>query len=136
MILYAFIFNLLFLQTAEVNQLADQLRDVRRQSEEESRRRKNAEDKVAMLTANNNSLNSKIEELIQKSGDHSDLLSKLNDELGAKQNEFERRERQMETEIESLLRDKESKENEIRSLRVTMRHFWIVKSSLLSIILG
>lgn len=106
-----------------MNQLADQLRDVRRQGEEELRRRKNAEDKVAMLTANNNSLNSKIEELIQKSGDHSDLFSKLNDELGAKQNEFERRERQMETEIESLLRDKESKENEIRSLRVGKEQF-------------
>lgn len=73
-----------------------------------------------MLTANNNSLNAKIEELIQKSGDHSDLLSKLNEELGTKQNEFDRRERQMEAEIETLLRDKESKENEIRSLRVRM----------------
>lgn len=71
-----------------------------------------------MLTANNNSLNAKIEELIQKSGDHSDLLGKLNEELGTKQNEFDRRERQMESEIEALLRDKESKENEIRSLRV------------------
>ena len=98
--------------------MADQLRDLRRTNEEETRRRKNAEDKVAMLTANNNSLNSKIEELIQKSGDNSDLLTKLNDELVAKQNEFSRKERQMETEIESLLRDKESKDTEIRNLRV------------------
>ena len=107
-----------FFIVAEVNSLADQLRDLRRTNEEEMRRRKNAEDKVAMLTANNNSLNSKIEELIQKSGNNSDLLTKLNDELVAKQNEFSRKERQMETEIESLLRDKESKDTDIRNLRV------------------
>lgn len=98
--------------------MADQLRDVRRTNEEEIRRRKNAEDKVAMVTANNNSLNSRIEELMQKSGDHSSLLTRLNEELVAKQNEFNRKERQMETEIESLLRDKDNKDTDIRNLRV------------------
>ncbi|KAJ6219103.1 hypothetical protein RDWZM_004915 [Blomia tropicalis] len=107
---------------AEVNTLADQLRDLRRNNEEESRRRKNAEDKVAMLTANNQSLNSKIEDLLQKSGDNSELLTKLNDELKTKQNEFNRKERQMETEIESLLRDKESKDEQIRNLRVDIEN--------------
>lgn len=102
----------------EVNQLADQLRDVKRTGEEEARRRKVAEERAAQLAVNNASLQAKLDELISTSGSNSDMLGKLNDELSTKQKEYHEREQHLQTEIEVLHKERQAKENDIRMLKV------------------
>lgn len=116
-----------------MNSLADQLRDLRRLYEEECRRKKNAEDKVNQLTANNGSLQAKIDELLQFSGSHSDMLAKLNEEMASKQKEHQRRESELQSEIETLHRQAEAKESEIRNFKVRNRNCFRSSNNFFSI---
>lgn len=103
----------------EINQLADQLRDVKRTGEDEARRRKVAEERVSQLAANNTSLQAKLDEMISTSGSNSDMLGKLNEELSTKQKEYQKREQHLQTEIELLHKERQAKENDIRMLKVS-----------------
>lgn len=84
-----------------------------------------AEDKLQSLSTNNQSLQSKIDELIHKSGSSSDMLSRLNEELLQRQQQYAKKESELRTEIESLHKENANRENEIRSLKVCF--IYIVK---------
>ncbi|XP_075678945.1 uncharacterized protein LOC113790911 isoform X3 [Dermatophagoides pteronyssinus] len=107
---------------SQVNSLAEQLRDLRRTYEEECRRRKTAEEKIQQLNNHNQSLQSKIDELIHKSGSSSDMLSRLNEELVQRQQQSSKKESELRSEIESLHRQNQEREIEIRNLKVEIEN--------------
>ncbi len=98
--------------------MAEQLTEMRSICDQEIKRRNEAEDRVNQLSDINRNLESKIEELMRTSGSNSDLLIKMNAEVVGKQKEFLKREKSLKEEIESIRKEKELREIEIRELRI------------------
>ncbi|CAG2104994.1 unnamed protein product [Medioppia subpectinata] len=99
---------------AEVHSLERELQQIRCECDDESRRRRDAEDKCAVLSSMNHTLDLKCEELLRTSGANSDLLLKVNTEVMDKQREFQQREKQWKQELEVKRRENEARSDELR----------------------
>ncbi len=98
--------------------MAEQLTEMRSICDQEIKRRNEAEDRVNELSNINRNLESKIEEMMRTSGSNSDLLLKMSSEVADKQKEFLKREKSLKEEIDSIRKEKELRETEIRELRI------------------
>lgn len=103
---------------SEVNNFADELQRVKQQLDDETRKRKQAEDDVMELKSAKKKLEDKFQETMKSSGTNNDLIDKLSNELRDKELEFDKREKKLKEEINEFYKLISIKDNEIKDLKI------------------
>ena len=103
---------------SEVNNFADELQRVKQQLDDETRKRKQAEDDVMELKSAKKKLEDKFQETTKSTGTNNDLIDKLSNELRDKELEFDKREKKLKEEINEFYKLISIKDNEIKDLKI------------------
>ena len=103
---------------SEVNNFADELQRVKQQLDDETRKRKQAEDDVMELKSTKKKLEDKFQETMKSSGTNNDLIEKLSNELRDKELEFDKREKKLKEEINEFYKLISIKDNEIKDFKI------------------
>lgn len=103
---------------SEVNNFADELQRVKQQLDDETRKRKQAEDDVMELKSAKKKLEDKFQETMKSSGTNNDLIDKLSNELRDKELEFDKREKKLKEEMNEFYKLISIKDNEIKDLKI------------------